>query len=94
MTADEFREWVRTSPWHVAKTMPETSHEYSLRREAPDEAAFERVVIHIRKAGYQQKFRGRVYTYCDCDGYQYWTMGAPLELTILINRASLAFKGK
>jgi hypothetical protein len=43
--------------------------------------------MHIRKNGYVEEFTGWKYTYFDIGGYQYWTMGAPLEETILINRA-------
>jgi hypothetical protein len=46
-------------------------------------------VIHIRQAGYKADYRGTTYTYLDIDGWQYWTMGAPLSQTILINRAKL-----
>jgi hypothetical protein len=47
------------------------------------------VVIYIRQAGYQQKWGETTYTYLDTDGWQYWTMGSPLEQTALINRAAI-----
>jgi hypothetical protein len=68
---------------------PKTPHEYTLRRDAKDEALFERVVMHIRQVGYQQKWGKTTYTYLDLDIWQYWTMGSPLDETILINRAIL-----
>ena len=69
--------------------MPQTPHEYTLRRDAEDETQFERVVIYIRQAGYQQKCGKTTYTYLDIDGWQYWTMGSALDQTILINRAAI-----
>jgi hypothetical protein len=87
MTMDELREFVRTSPWTFARTMPEIPHEYTLRKNAPDAKLFERVVLHIRQAGYKGTFASATYTYLDIDGWKYWTMGAPLEDTTLINRA-------
>jgi hypothetical protein len=87
MTMDELREFVRTPPWTFARTMPHIPHEYTLRAKAPDEKLFERVVIYIRQAGYGGTFGSAAYTYLDIDGWKYWTMGAPIEDTILINRA-------
>ena len=98
MTMDELREFVRTSPWKFARTMPQMPHEYTLREKAPDEKLFERVVLYIRQAGYKANFGSVTYTYLDIDGWKYWTMGAPLGPTgrydrsihtILINRAKL-----
>jgi hypothetical protein len=69
--------------------MPKTPHEYTLRAQVPDEALFERVVMHIREHGYPKIFNRRPYMYPDLDGWQYWTMGSPLPATILINLAKL-----
>jgi hypothetical protein len=87
MTIDELREFIRTSPWTFARTMPEIPHEYTLRKNAPDEKLFERVVLYIREAGYEGIFGSATYTYLNIDGWKYWTMGAPLKDTTLINRA-------
>lgn len=89
MTMDELRSFVQESKWTYAKTMPQTPHEYTLRRDAKDEVLFERVVNHIRQVGYQQKWGAITYTYLDIDGWQYWTMGSPLDQTRLINRAAI-----
>jgi hypothetical protein len=87
MTMDELRAFVQASSWKFAKSMPQTPHEYTLRREANDEDLFERVVLHIRQVGYHKKWGKTTYTYLDIDGWQYWTMGAPLEATILSSTA-------
>jgi hypothetical protein len=89
MTIDELREFVRTSLWTFARTMPQIPHEYTLRAKAPDERLFERVVLYIQQVGYKAIFGSATYTYLDIDDWKYWTMGAPLEHTTLINRAKL-----
>ncbi len=71
--------------WVFAKTMPENPHEYTLRR-AWDSEEFDRAVLAIRAHGYRAKFKGRSYTQLDVNDHYYWTMGAPLPATILINR--------
>jgi hypothetical protein len=63
MTIDELREFVRTSPWTFAKTMPEMPHGYTLRTKASDAKTFERVVLYIRQAGYEAEFGPTTYTY-------------------------------
>ena len=89
MSMSKLQAFVRDSEWKFARTMPKTPHEYTLRAKAPDEKLFKRVVIHIRQFGYKADYRGTTYTYLDIAGWQYWTMGAPLSQTILINRAKL-----
>ena len=96
LTQEQLREFVRTSAWQFAKTMPATPHEYTLRQNAPDRKRFEEVVLYIRQEGYKAKYGKTTYTYLDIDGWQYWTMGAPLNhpsgewCTVLINRARIA----
>ena len=96
MTMDEIRDFIRRSHWKFAKSMPQMPHYYTLRATSPDEATFVRFVIHMRQHGYKQTFGRATYTYFDVDGWQYWTMGAPVgEVgrydpkvdTTLINRA-------
>jgi hypothetical protein len=98
ISVEELREFVCTSSWTFAKTMPQQAHEYTLRAKAPDERLFERVVLYIRQVGYEANYGAATYTYLDIDGWKYWTMGAPLGPTggydpklhtILINRAKL-----
>ena len=77
--------FVNEQRWVFAKTMPKWPHEYIVR-ERVDEKLFERLVRHIRKHGYEGKFYHRTLTYYDEEGMMYWTMGAPLEETTIINR--------
>lgn len=73
--------------WIFAKTMPENPHWYTLLKDWGNPDAFYNAVEYIREHGYQEKFGWRYYTYFDLNEYKYWTMGAPVEDTILINKA-------
>ncbi len=73
--------------WIFARTMPENPHEYTLRKEWQDDEEFIEVVKAIRMHGRKELFKGQEYIYFYVNGYKYWTMGAPLNKTILINRA-------
>ncbi len=64
------------------------THLRSGSRKAPSAAAiFYAFVWFIRKHGYIEMFRDVPYICFDVDDHRYWTMGAPLHETILINRA-------
>jgi hypothetical protein len=88
VTEDEFRAFVHRAPWTFAKTMPQWQHEYTLRRQH-NPATFEAAVRFIREHGYRARWGRAIRTYVNLDGKRYWTMGAPVEQTILINRADL-----
>jgi hypothetical protein len=47
---------------------------------------FERTVHHIRTAGYVGRFYRKQITYFEEAGLVYWTMGAAVEETTIINR--------
>ena len=82
---DALRGFIDSSQWTFAKTMPEWPHEYIVR-ERVDVALFVRLVRHIRTNGYEGKFYRKRITYFDDGGMVYWTMGEPLEETIILNR--------
>jgi len=71
--------------WTFAKTMPEWPHEYIVR-DRVDETLFVRLVEHIRAHGREGRFYQRAITYYEEADLVYWTMGAPLAETIIINR--------
>ena len=79
------RDLIDTEKWTYAKTMPEWPHEYIVRKHV-DESMFVQIVEHIRTHGYVGHFYSREITYYDEDGITYWTMGAPIEETTIINR--------
>ena len=73
-------------PWVFAKTFAETwPHEYIVR-ERVNENLFVELVGHVRANGYKGYFYKKEIIYYDEDGLVYWTMGAPIEETTIINR--------
>ena len=82
---DIVRDFISTVPWTFARTMPEWPHEYIVRNKV-DENLFVQFVEHIREFGYQGSFYQKHITYFEQDGLVYWTMGAPIEETTIINR--------
>lgn len=73
-----------------AKTMPKIPHEYTLKEDWEDDELFEDVVRYIRDNGVKEKFYRKEFTYLYLGNYKYWTMGNPIETTILINRARVS----
>lgn len=73
--------------WIFAKTMPENPHWYTLRKEWNTHSlSFNDTVMFMRQNGYKEKFKKTWYSMFDINDMKYWTMGAPLRQTILINR--------
>lgn len=82
---DILRAFIDSERWTYAKTMPLWPHEYIVRGRV-DESLFLGLVVHIRAYGYQGSFYQRTMTYFDDGGMTFWTMGAPIEETTIINR--------
>ena len=79
-------QFVNNEKWIFAKTYAKTwPHEYIVR-ESVDKELFANLVEHIRANGYQGYFYTMEITYYDEAGLVYWTMGAPVEETTIINR--------
>ena len=72
--------------WIFAKTMADNPHEYTLRKLWQHDRNFVRAVQFIRKYGYPARFRRANYIQFNLNEHFYWTMGAPIRETILINR--------
>ncbi|CAG37868.1 hypothetical protein [Desulfotalea psychrophila] len=83
--SEEIKSFIECKDWTFAKTMPQWPHEY-LVRDRVDSRLFELVVKHLRKNGYQGYFYERPITYYEESGWVYWTMGAPIAETVIINR--------
>jgi len=79
------RSFLVSAPWTYARTTPDWPREYIVR-ERVDQALFVALVEHIRAHGYEGRFYRRRLTYFDYDGMVYWTMGAPVEETTIVNR--------
>lgn len=82
---EELKRFVNNEEWTYAKTMPTWPHEYLVRKRV-DEKLFEQLVTHIRSNGYEEWFYQMMLGYFEEDGLVYWTMGAPLNETTIINR--------
>jgi len=74
--------------WIFAKTMPQWPHWYIVRENC-DEESFVKFVSFIYSNGTTRLFQDKKFTYLDIDEYAYWTMGNPVDETIIINRAKL-----
>lgn len=75
--------------WVFAKTMPEHPHYYTLRKSWQNDDDFISAVMMIRKYGYKEKFKNRDYVMLNINEDKYWTMGAPIKDTILINKTAI-----
>lgn len=76
--------------WIFAKTYADKApHEYMLRKTAVGtEQEFEGAVAYIREHGFTAKFWNSPHVYLYLDGKFYWTMGAPIDETIVLNRCN------
>ena len=95
-TTDDARAYIAQVRWQFARTMPQWPHEYTVRAWRPDlEREFLEFVVLIRRDGVVKPWprdasspRYRL-TYLELDGWEYWTMEAPVPETTVINRALL-----
>jgi len=91
---DDARAFIAKVRWQFAKTMPRWPHEYTVRDWRTDlDADFEAFATLIRMMGTVKpwprtsrtpKYR---HSYLTIDGFEYWTMGALISETTVINRA-------
>lgn len=87
MTEKQIKDYIKVARWQTAK---DGSHAYTVKKwDAGLAISFEEYVMHIRENGYADYFYKKKYMYFDIDGYKYWSMGAALNITIIINRAKL-----
>ena len=94
MTHLEFQQFIARNKWIFAKTYAAfCPHEYVVKDRLSEEEqrVFEQIVTFIRENGfiaiYGRKGPNPYYT---VDDYYYWTMGAPVEETTILNRAKLS----
>lgn len=93
LTDEELQEWMISVRCIYAKSMPQHPHEYTLKREQNEEL-FERVVRTVWDHGYDRSYLRRPWRSLDVGDHYIWVhtvpepwMPAPLEDTVLINRA-------
>ena len=82
----DLKTFVSEQQWTAAKTYAKTwPHEYIVRHRV-DQHLLVQVVKHIRTHGYVGRFYSKAIPYFDEEGMLYWTMGAPVEEPIVVNR--------
>ena len=88
------RVYIANVHWKFAETYAKTSpHWYTVSDWNPDKReSFEAFAVYIREHGYIQMYYSTPFTCLDLDDYYYWTMGAPIDQTVVINRAPIADK--
>ena len=94
MTHEEFSQFIDRNKWTFAKTYAAfCPHEYVVKERLPEEEQrlFEQIVAFIREKGFTAIYgRKGPNQYYSVDDYYYWTMGAPIEETTILNRAKLS----
>lgn len=83
---EDVEEAIEANEFVFAKTMPDNPHYYVVRKNWVGKMPFNDFVLLIRKYGYNENFRGWTYRIWDVVDHKYWSMGAPLALTVIINR--------
>ena len=96
LDVDDARAYIDNVRWQFAKTMPQWPHEYTVRDWRVDlDDTFAEFVELIRAEGVVKPWPADSptpryhHTYLAIDGWDYWTMGEPVEDTTVINRARL-----
>lgn len=85
---DKLRSMIARCGWTFAKSMPFAPHEYIVKDKCPLTAEeFEYFVNMQREHGVKERWGKYNNPYLYIDDYKYWTMGAPIEETTVINRA-------
>ena len=88
------REMISRCQWTYTKSMPLAPHEYIVKDKCPlTEEEFEYFVTIQRQYGVKERWGKYNNSYLYFDDYKYWTMGAPLAETIVINRAKVKILG-
>jgi hypothetical protein len=87
------REFIAARKWREAVTYRQTApHEYVVRKWETGERGqreFDRFVVLIRRCGRADLYHRIRHIYWPVDDYKYWTMGWPVDETVVINRARL-----
>ena len=86
LDGDGANQFIAQAKWTFAKTMPQWPHEYTVRNQNVD-AEFEEFVRYIRDAGVYCKKTYWTRIYLDVGEWYYWSMGATVKKTRIINRA-------
>ena len=89
---EEIKKFIESNIWKEAKSYAKSfPHEYIVKDYLDDynKNIFEEFVILTREKGVRERFfRTFLYLFL-LDGYKYWTMGSPINETIILNRIKL-----
>ena len=90
MDYPKLREMIARCQWTFAKTMPFAPHEYIVRDKCPlSDEEFVYFVEMQRQYGVREKWGKYNNLYLYIGDYKYWTMGASIEETKVMNRAKV-----
>ena len=91
---NRLHEMITRCKWIFAKSMPSAPHEYIVRDKCPlTDDEFVYFVEMQRQHGVNEKWGKHNNSYLYIDDYKYWTMGAPIEETKVMNRAKVNLLG-
>lgn len=84
------RNFIAQRTWREAVTYRKTApHEYTIRSwmiGAQANQDFDQFTICVRRFGYADFFYKIRHIYWEVDEFKYWTMGWPVDQTVVINR--------
>lgn len=84
---DKIRKFIERCEWKWAKSMIDIPHEYIVRGKcALSEDEF-KCFFDAQRTGKHEVWRQYNHQYIYIDGWKYWTMGNPWEMTKVMNRA-------
>ena len=93
MNSDKQSDFINSFTWTYAKPYAKVCpHENIVKYINKDKyhKRFALVVSFIREQGFTAKYKGRSGKYYILGDHYYWTMGAPVEETTVLNRAKLS----
>jgi hypothetical protein len=76
--------------WYITARSESNPHQYCLRKSWKGAISFAKAAAIIREYGYVEWFWKKPYMMLNIGEYKYWSMGWPLEVTVLINRTKIA----
>ena len=95
-TLDDARAYIAKVTWTFARSMPTIPHWYTVRGWRHDlRLDFLAFAVFIRQTGEVKPWPRDAeiptyhHTYKEIDGWEYWTMGEPIVITTVINRARI-----
>ena len=93
LNEDQLRDFINSFTWTFAKTYAKICpHEYIVKDKIHEQHhdSFVNVVRFVREKGFTAYYNNRAGRYYILDDHYYWTMGAPIEETTVLNRARLS----